>query len=84
MSASFIALPWHGMINEQRGLMIQGQEDTLMAHLMEAIGREIPSRSTLMLGDGALNRETLDGILMMINCQFFNGLGPLIKGMRNK
>jgi hypothetical protein len=54
--------------------MIEGQEDTPMALLVESMITEMPLRGILMLGDGALNREMLDALLVMINGQFFKGL----------
>ena len=51
---------------------------------MEAMGREIPLRSKLLLGDSSLNCEMLDGLLMMINGQLFKGLGPLIREIRTE
>ena len=52
--------------------------------LMEVMMDEMPLRSILMMGDGALTREVLDGLLIMINGKFFSGAGALIKGIFNK
>jgi hypothetical protein len=79
-----IACQLHRVIEKQMGQMIQGQEDTPIALLMEAMAREIPLRSMLMMGDGPLNREMLEGLLTMINGKFFKGAGMLIKGVLNK
>ena len=84
MTDSFIARQLHRVIQKQMGQMIQGQEDTPIALLMEAMTREIPLRSMLMMGEGPLNREMLEGLLAMINGKLFNGLGSLLKGIRNK
>jgi beta-glucosidase len=84
MTDSFIARQLYGLVKKQMGQMLQGQEDTVIALLMEAMMREIPLRSMLMMGEGPLNREMLEGLLTIINGKFFKGLGTLIKGMRNK
>ena len=64
------------------GKMIQGQEGTPTALLMEAMLNELPLRGMLMSGDGPLTREMLDAILIMINGKFFKGVGALINAAR--
>ena len=64
--------------------MIEGQEDTPTALLMEAMADEAPLRTMLMTGDGSITREILDGMLIMINGKFFKGLSALLKAGRNK
>jgi beta-glucosidase len=84
MSDSFIGRLLHGYMKKQVGKMIEGKEDTPTALLMEAIAKEAPLRTMLMAGDGQLTREMLDGLLIMINGQFFKGAAALIKASRNK
>jgi beta-glucosidase len=84
MTDSFIARQIYNFLNRQMRQMIQDQEDTPTALLMEAMLREIPLRAMLMMGDGTFNCEMLDALLIMINGKFFRGVGALIKAMRNK
>jgi len=84
MSDSFIGRQLANMMNKQISKMIAGMEDTPTALLMEAMVKELPLRGMLMTGDGSLNREMLDALLVMINGEFFKGFGALIKAARNK
>ncbi len=84
MTNSFIARQLYGFLKKQMGKMVQGIEDTPMALLMDAMSREMPLRSMLMMGEGPLNREMLDALLIMINGRFFKGAGALINAVRNK
>jgi len=82
MGDSFIARQLQRMIKKQMAKMIEGMEDTPVALLMEAMAKEMPLRSMLMLGGGSLTREMLDALLVMINGKFFRGAGALIKAAR--
>jgi beta-glucosidase len=84
MQESFIGRQLYGMLSKQMGKMIEGQEDTPTALMMNAMMKEMPLRSMLMFGDGSISRGMLDGLLLMINGKFFKGLGAVIKGMLNK
>ena len=84
MQESFIGRQVYKMVEKQLQQMIQGKEDTPMAQLMIAIIREMPLRTMLMMGDGTLNREQLEALLMMINGRFFKGLGAFLKGGKSK
>jgi hypothetical protein len=64
--------------------MIQGEEDTPTALLMESMAREMPLRGILMAGDGSITREMLDALLLLLNGNFFKGARGLIKAIRNK
>ena len=82
MGDSFIARQLQRMIKKQMAKMIEGMEDTPVALLMEAMAKEMPLRSMLMLGGGSLTREMLDALLVMINGKFLRGAGALIKAAR--
>jgi len=84
MQESFIGRQVYKMVEKQLQQMNQGKEDTPMAQLMIAIIREMPLRTMLMMGDGTLNREQLEALLMMINGRFFKGLGAFLKGGKSK
>lgn len=59
--------------------MIQGQEDTPNGLFMQVMVKEMPLRSILMMSGGPLDRRKLEALLMMINGQFFKGLGAILK-----
>ncbi|MGB3700893.1 MAG: glycoside hydrolase family 3 C-terminal domain-containing protein [Anaerolineales bacterium] len=84
MSASFIGRQLYSFMERQIAKMIVGQEDTPTAFLMEAMVREMPLRSMLMMGDSPLNREMLDALLIMINGNTFKGLSAFIKAVIQK
>ncbi|MBC8504426.1 MAG: glycoside hydrolase family 3 C-terminal domain-containing protein [Anaerolineales bacterium] len=84
MRESFIGRQLINMMNKQISKMIAGMEDTPTAMLMEVMIKELPLRGMLMMGDGPLNREMLDALLVMINGEFFKGFGALIKAVCNK
>lgn len=84
MSASFIGRQLYRFMESQIAKMIVGQEDTPTAFLMEALVREMPLRSMLMMGDSPLNREMLDAMLIMINGNTFKGMSAFIKAVIQK
>jgi len=69
-------------MNRQIQGMIKDDPDSPTAHLMQAVVREAPLRLMLMMGDGAVSREMLDALLIMMNGKFFKGLGALVKAVR--
>lgn len=80
MTDSFIARQLFNVIKKQMGKMIEGQEDSPIALLMDAMMKEMPLRAMLMMGDGAIDRPKLEALVMMINGKFFKGLGAFLKG----
>jgi beta-glucosidase len=84
MSASFIGRQLFSFMEGQIGKMIEGQEGTPTAFLMEAMVREMPLRSMLMMGEGPLNREMLNALLTMINGHNLKGLFSFIKAVIQK
>jgi beta-glucosidase len=84
MSDSFIGRQLHNVMKSQMAKMIQSQEDTPLALLLEAVMHEMPLRGMLMTGDGPLTREMLDALLIMTNGKFLKGAGALIRAIRNK
>jgi hypothetical protein len=84
MTDSFIGRLLYSYMGKQMAKMIEGQEDTPTAVLMEAMAKEAPLRTMLMVGDGSITREMLDGLIIMINGHFFKGAAALIKAARNK
>jgi len=84
MKDSFIGRLLYSFMGKQMKKMVEGQEDTPTALLMEAMAREVPLRTMLMSGDGSLTREMLEALLVMINGKFFKGLSALVKAARAK
>jgi beta-glucosidase len=84
MRDSFIGRQLYSYIGKQMAKMIQGEEDTPTALLMESMAREMPLRGILMAGDGSITREMLDALLLLLNGNFFKGARGLIKAIRNK
>jgi hypothetical protein len=66
------------------GKMMEGQEDTPTAALMETMGRESPLQSMLMSGGGAITPDMLDSLLAMLNGKTVSGAGDLRKAIRSK
>ena len=81
MSDSFIGRQLYSYLERQMAKMIAGQEDTPTGLLMEAVARELPLRSIIMMGDGAISREMLDALLLMINGSSFKGSAALLKAI---
>ena len=71
-------------MKSQIAKIMEGQEDTPTAYLMEAMVGELPLRSMAMFGEGLVSREMLNALLIMINGQFFRGLLALFKAFFQK
>ncbi len=84
MNGSFIGRQLYNTMQSQMAKLIQGQKDTPMGLLMEAMAHEMPLRGMLMMGNGTLTREMLDALLIMINGKFFKGANALIRAYRKK
>ncbi len=82
MKDSFIGRQLGNMMNRQIQGMIKDDPDSPTAQLMQAIVREAPLRLMLMMGDGAVSREMLHALLIMMNGKFFKGLAALVKAIR--
>jgi beta-glucosidase len=84
MTDSLIGRMLGSIVGKQIGKIMEGQEDTPSAILMESMAMQGPLRTILMSGDDSINREMLDGLVVMLNGQFFKGAAALIKAARNK
>lgn len=78
MQDSLIGRMLFNMIKKNMQKMFQGQEDTPMGLLMNAMMKEMPMRTLLMMGGDGLNRGMLEGLLIMMNGRFFKGLRLLL------
>jgi beta-glucosidase len=79
MTDSFLARQLFSVLKKQIGKMIEGQEDSPIAILMDAMMREMPLRAMLMM-DVGIGRVKLEALVMMINGKFLKGLGAFFKG----
>lgn len=85
MQDSFVGQLLGSFMKRQVDRMIASEhKDSPTALLMSAIVEEAPLRTMLMTGGGAVSREMLDALLIMINGQFFKGVGALIRAARNR
>ena len=84
MHDSFVGRQIFRLANRQMAKLLQGQEGTPTALLMEAMAREMPLRVMLMSGDGSLTREMLEALLVMINGRPFRGLLALLGALRRR
>lgn len=84
LNDTFIGRQLNNFMHKQMGKMIEGQEGTPTAKLMEAMGREAPLRSMLMMGDGSVTREMLEALVVLLNGKTMSGAGALLKAIRNK
>jgi beta-glucosidase len=85
MQDSFIGRLLGRFMKSQVNAMIASEdEESPTALLLAANVKEAPLRAMLMTPDGAVSREMLDALLIMINGRFFKGLGALIAAARNR
>lgn len=84
MSDSFIGRQLIKMMEKQIANIVKDEPDSATALMMRSMIRGIPLRAILMMGGDKLNREMVDGLLVMLNGNFLKGLFALIKAERNK
>ncbi len=82
MTGSFAGKQLYAYMRRQINRLIQGQEDTPTALLMEAMAREAPLRAMLMTSSGSVTRETLEALLLLLNGKLFAGSRALLKAFR--
>jgi beta-glucosidase len=79
MEDSVVGRRLYGYLAGQMGKMIEGQEDTPTGVLMAAVAREMPLRGILMMGNGSISREMLDGLLDVTNGKYVRGAGGVLR-----
>ena len=84
MSGSFIGRQLLKMMEKQIANMVKDDPDSATALMMRSMVNGIPLRAILMMGGDNLNREMLDGLLVMLNGNSTKGLIALLKAVRNK
>lgn len=83
VSVTFVGKMLYKSILKNFMKMAQGTDtDETTIRMMEAIVRDMPVRSMVLMGGGALNFKMADGLLLMMNGHFFKGLVKLIKGRK--
>lgn len=82
MQHSFVARQLRKRMQQQMAEMIGEEMDDPNALMMQGILDEAPLRTLLMLGGGAINRGTVDGLLLLINRRFIQGLLALLRARR--
>jgi beta-glucosidase len=82
MQHSFVARQLKKMVNKQIQFVIGNNPDSPNAQMINAMMAEAPLRTLLMFGAGALNRNMVEGLLLMINRRFVRGLIRFIKGRK--
>jgi beta-glucosidase len=84
MCSSFIGRLLNSFMKSQIAKIMEGQEDSPTAYLMQAMVGEMPLRSMAMFGEGLVSRGVLNALLTMINGHFIRGLYSLIKALFQK
>jgi len=64
------------------GEMAGGQTHSPIRLMIERSALESPLRVLIMFSGGALSRETLEGLLHLVNGKVWKGIKALIKGSR--
>jgi beta-glucosidase len=68
------------MMESQVEKIIAGQEESPNALMIRTMIREMPLRGILMQGQGPLNRNRLEALLLLLNGRVFKGLRRLVTG----
>jgi beta-glucosidase len=84
MLDSFVARLLFRFMEKQIAKINAGQEGSPTAMMMESMLYEMPLRTMLMMAGGAITREMLEALLLMINGSFFKGAGRLIKAILSR
>lgn len=84
MSGSFIGRQLGNIMEKQIADMVKDDPDSATALMMRSMIKGMPLRAMLMMGGGTLNREMLEGLLLMLNGKFFKGLFALVKAFTQK
>ncbi len=84
MSGSFIGRQLLKMMEKQIANMVKDEPDSVTALMMRTMIKGIPLRAILMMGGDNLNREMLEGLLVMLNGRFVRGLLALVQGIRKR
>ena len=82
MKHSLVGRQLHKMIAKQLQQIIGDDPNSPTAYMMQAVVDDAPMRTLLMMGD-QMNRETIDGLLMMINRRYLKGILYILRN-RNK
>jgi len=84
MSGSFIGRQLTSMMEKQVAKMVKDDPDSATALMMHSMIRGMPLRAMMMMGGDNINREMLEGLLVMLNGRFFKGVFALGKAFWQK
>lgn len=85
MQDSFIGRILFKMMKSQVHKMFDNEEEeNPLLDMIDEMLMGIPLRSMGMMSDGVVNRGVLDGLLLVINGNFFKGMATLVKGFVKK
>ncbi|MEN8172978.1 MAG: glycoside hydrolase family 3 C-terminal domain-containing protein [Chloroflexota bacterium] len=84
MSSTLIGRQLGNMVKKQIENLVKDDPDSATALMMRSMVKGMPLRALLMMGGDGLNRDMLEGLLLMLNGKFFKGLGALVKATRQK
>ncbi len=83
MQGTFVGRQLGAYIQRQLKARIGGEDDP-NTPMIEAVAWEGPLRILMMGSDGAVNREMLDALVLLVNGRFFKGLSALLKARRSR
>ena len=79
MQDSMIGRQLYKTLQKNMSKMFQGEEESPMTLLMNAMMTEMPMRTMLMMGGDDVSLNMLLGLLDMMNGKVFKGIGKLLK-----
>ncbi len=82
MGDSFIGRQLLKMMQKQIEKMVKDDPEGATALMIKSMIKGMPLRTLLMMGGDALNRDMLEGLLVMMNGKFFKGLFTLMKAAK--
>ena len=82
MQHSFIARRLQKTMQKQMQAMIGEDDQSPNALTMQGVMNDAPLRTFLMSGGDQINREMINGLLLLINQHFFKGIATLLRARR--
>ena len=85
MQGSFVGRQLGAFIQRQlRARIGDGSEDDPNVPMIEAVAWEGPLRILMMGSDGAINREMLDALVLLVNGRYHKGLPALLRARQSR
>lgn len=82
LQSSFIGRQLHNLMQRQARQLIGEDEGSPNAQMIQSMLKDAPLRVLLMLGNGAVTRDTLEGVVQVLNGRYIQGIGAIIKSLR--